>query len=39
MIKVRRLEREIKDVGPNKLAAFRKWFQGHDAVQDEKGKP
>jgi len=36
MTKVQRLEREIEELTPGELAAFRKWFQEYDAaVWDE----
>ena len=36
MTKIQRLEREIKELTPGELAAFRKWFQEYDsAVWDE----
>jgi hypothetical protein len=33
MTRVQRLEREIKELAPSELAAFRKWFQEYDADQ------
>ena len=36
MTRVQRLEREIEELTPDELAAFRKWFQEYDeAVWDE----
>jgi hypothetical protein len=36
MTKIQRLERAIKELTPDELAAFRKWFQEYDsAVWDE----
>jgi hypothetical protein len=31
MTRVQELAEEIKALGPDELAAFRKWFQGYDA--------
>jgi hypothetical protein len=36
MTRVQRLEREIKELAPSELAAFRKWFQDYDAAQWDK---
>jgi len=33
MTRVQRLEREVKELAPSELAAFRKWFQDYDAAQ------
>lgn len=36
MTKIQRLERAIKELTPDELAAFRKWFQEYDSeVWDE----
>ena len=32
MTKIQRLERQIKELTPNELAAFRKWFDQYDSV-------
>ncbi|OHB77042.1 MAG: hypothetical protein A2Z25_16650 [Planctomycetes bacterium RBG_16_55_9] len=32
MTKIQRLEREIKELTPGELAAFRKWFHDYDSV-------
>ncbi len=36
MTRVQRLKREIKELAPSELAAFRKWFQDYDAAQWDK---
>lgn len=36
MTKIQRLEREIKQLSPNELAAFRKWFDEYNAVEWDK---
>ena len=36
MTRVQRLEREIEELTPSELAAFRKWFQDYDAAQWDK---
>jgi len=36
MTKIQRLERAIRELAPDELAAFRKWFQEYDSqVWDE----
>ena len=36
MTKVQRLEREIEELSPSELAAFRKWFRQYDSVEWDK---
>ncbi len=36
MTKVQRLEREIKQLSPSELAAFRNWFNEYDSVEWDK---
>ncbi len=36
MTRVQRLEREIEELAPSELAAFRKWFQDYDAARWDK---
>ncbi len=36
MTRVQKLEREIEELAPSELAAFRKWFQHYDAAQWDK---
>ena len=36
MTRVQRLKREIEELAPSELAAFRKWFQDYDAAQWDK---
>ena len=36
MTRVQKLEREIKDLTPSELAAFRQWFQEYDAAEWDK---
>lgn len=33
MTRIQRLEREVRELAPSELAAFRKWFQEYDAAQ------
>ena len=32
MTKIQRLERDIMNLPPKELAAFRKWFEGYDSA-------
>lgn len=36
MTKVQKLAREIEELSPAELAAFRKWFQEYDSVEWDK---
>jgi hypothetical protein len=36
MIKIQRLKQEITELTPTELAAFRKWFQEHDATERDR---
>jgi len=36
MTRIQRLERQIKELTPRELAAFRKWFQEYDAAEWDK---
>lgn len=36
MTRIQKIEQEIKELAPNELAAFRKWFQEYDAGQWDK---
>lgn len=36
MTKIQKLERQIEELSPDELAAFRKWFHKYDSVEWDK---